>query len=237
MKKLLAAFLGGVILIAGINCTKDSPYRIKKSQNVFFRGEGINVNGEAQSYSRIINYVVNPKKRNQKRIYGGGVGDIELWGNRPDGQIIVKMKNDQSCANNITVSIGQDNGTTIKRTKFFEGYASDTFNIAMDSSRTAFVYIYTDTNCGDFFDPDALGPGSNTFSFDIEELPMHFKTFDVEQRSMLLYRTTFTITNLDGADHINIQASLDGLTWRTIKVIQANDIQLGKPYSVEVNVK
>ena len=74
MKKLLAAFLGGVILIAGINCTKDSPYRIKKSQNVFFRGEGINVNGEAQSYSRIINYVVNSKKRNQKRIYGGGVG-------------------------------------------------------------------------------------------------------------------------------------------------------------------
>src|SRR6476619_4166327 len=150
MKKLLAAFLGGVILIAGINCTKDSPYRMKKSQNVFFRGEGINVNGEAQSYSRIINYVVNPKKRNQRRI-GGSVGAVEFWGNRPDGQIIVKMKNGQSCTNKITLSIAEESGPVIIREKTFGAFASDTFNIAMDSSKLNFVYVFTDTNCGDFF--------------------------------------------------------------------------------------
>jgi len=63
----------------------------------------------------------------------------------------------------------------------------------------------------------------------MEQLPMHFKTFDTEG-----YKVTFTITDLDGADHINIQASLDGITWGTIKVIQAKDIVINQPYSVEV---
>ena len=231
MKKLLAAFLIGVILIAGIYCTKDSPYGIKKSPNVFLRGVGINVNGEAQSYSKVINYI---RKKEKRRINNGDAGNIEIWGNTPDGQIILRMRNVQSCTNKISVHIDQDYSPPIHITKTFAPFASDTFNVTMDSTRDVFFYITTDTYCGNIFDIDGLGPGSNTFICDMETLPMHFKTFDVEQRSPLVYHTVFTITNLDGADHINIQASLDGIAWRTIKVIQAKDIVINQPYSVEV---
>jgi len=233
MKKLLGAFLIGVILIAGIYCTKDSPYGIKKSPNVFFRGVGINVNGEAQSYSKIINYVLNPKKKNQRRFNGGYCGNIEFWGNTPDGQIIVKMTSVQSCTTVIGFTISQDNAPSISRTETFAGFASDTFHVTMVEDLFTTVTVNTNIICPDFTgDPDGFGPGNNFFSFNVEELPMHFKTFDAEGSKI-----TFTITSLEGADHINIQASIDQKTWKTIKVVQAKDIQLGEPYSVEVNVK
>jgi len=234
MKKLLAPLLGGVILFAGINCTKDRPYRIKNSPNVFFRGEGINVNGEAQSYSKVVEYVINPNKnhrqRNLRRIGGNDGVAYEIWGNTPDGKIIAKVTNLQSCPNDITVRAETDFGLSVSRIKSFtiKGQV-DTMQFALDSSKFVMWDAYNSVNCHDFFDPDGLSPVISLIYVDMEQLPMHFKTFDTEG-----YKVTFTITDLDGADHINIQASLDGITWGTIKVIQAKDIVINQPYSVEV---
>ncbi|HZJ60315.1 MAG TPA: hypothetical protein VFD24_08555 [Chitinophagaceae bacterium] len=234
MKKLLTAFLGGVILIAGINCTKDSPYRIKKSPNVFFRGVGIDVNGEARSYSVIRQYITNPKKKNQ-RLIGGTVGTMEFWGNNPDGQVILKVTNNQSCTNTLSFTIDQGNlAPQINRSKVFAPFAQDTFLLTMVEIDFAFVSITTNTICPiPIFDLDSYGPPNNTFGFDIAELPMHFKTFDQEGTN----KVSFTITSLKDADHINIEGSIDGKTWRTLKVIQAKDIVINQPYSVEVHLK
>ena len=220
-----------------IKCTKDNPLLKPKPTNaVFFRGVGINVNGEAQSYSKIVNYILNPKKKNQRRFNGGYCGNIEFWGNTPDGQIIVKMTSVQSCTTIISFTIYQENGSPdnsnyITRTETFAPFASDTFHVAMVESQFTTVTVNTNIICPDFVgDPDGFGPPNNFFSFNVEELPMHFKTFDAEGTKI-----TFTITNLDGADHINIEGSVDGKTWKTLKVIPAKDIVLNQLYTVNVN--
>ena len=168
MKKILAAFLVGVMFIAGINCTKEPPYRIKKSPNVFFRGVGINVNGEAQSYSVIRQYVKNPKKKNERRFSLGDAGSTEIWGNTPEGQLVVKVKNIQTCPNNISIET-----QGVSRTKFFEVGQSDTFHVNPPDEQFSIWVVRTDTDCG-VFDIDALGPPNNSWAFNIEELPMHF---------------------------------------------------------------
>ena len=241
MKKLLAHFLGGVILIAGINCTKDSN-QTRDLQHIYFRGEGINVKGEAISYSREINFLI-PKKRNKRstqtdRLRSSlGPTDVELFGNTPSGQTIVRVTNNQSCITDIWVETESENDAlepNVYRIKTFAPKSVDTFNLSLPGRYYFFVSQAT-TNCGDFTDLDAYN--SVSFSADLYQLPLHFQSFDSQKISVLDYSVTFVIpdiSDLTDADHINIQASIDQKTWRTIKVVQAKDIQLGKPYSVEV---
>ena len=244
MKKLLAHFLGGVILIAGINCTKDSS-QTRDPQNIYFRGEGINVKGEAISYSREINFP-SPKKRNKRSMQTDrlrsslGPTDVEVFGNTPSGQTIVGVTNNQSCTTDVWVEAQSENDAlepNVYCIKTFAPESMDTFNLSLPGRYYFFVSQAT-TNCGDFRDLDAYNFVS--FSADLYQLPLRFQSFDVQKISELVYRVTFVIpdvSDLTDADHINIQASIDQKTWRTIKVVQAKDIQLGKPYSVEVNVK
>jgi len=55
MKKLLAALLLGAIVLAGINCTKEAP--IEKPGTLYFRAEGVNIDGIPASYSNEVKIV------------------------------------------------------------------------------------------------------------------------------------------------------------------------------------
>jgi hypothetical protein len=54
----------------------------------------------------VINPNKNHRQRNLRRIGGNDGVAYEIWGNTPDGKIIAKVTNLQSCPNDITVRAG-----------------------------------------------------------------------------------------------------------------------------------
>lgn len=158
---------------------------------------------------------------------------MEIGGRTPSGQIIIMITNKQSCTSGVLLNASINLGSTISRTKTIASGVIDTFNLSL--SGLVFLDGRPLTNCGDFTDLDELNPIS--FQIDVDALPIHFKSFEVQKVSDWVYRVTFVIDDLTNADHINIQVSKDSLTWRTVEVVMPKDIQLGKPYSLDVNVQ
>jgi len=151
---------------------------------------------------------------------------IEWVSHSQNGQYVVRVTNKQNCTAEMRVQWG---GTNQFRAKTMSSGASDTFHITPPPTPRCFLGAKPNTSC------------TNTTEMGTVEinvcntLPVKFSSITGQRVGPRSVKLVFVAEEDANTSYYNIQYSLNGKTFTTIKVLFPNGVEGNKTYSVIVN--
>ena len=157
---------------------------------------------------------------------GGQAGENEsikvtTGGVTSDWKQIIIVKNKHNCP--VDIKFEHNDRTVIKN---FPALCSDTFHITLPNCS---LKVKPLDNCG--------GANMGWVEFNVcVALPVKFEYFKVRKISGTLHEVEFKIQNYGKVKHFNIQVSKDGLNYKNVTIILADEIQSGQIYKAKINL-
>lgn len=148
------------------------------------------------------------------------------WVGQNSGKYIVRVTNKQNCAADMRVQWG---GNGSFRVKNIAANSSDTFWVSPNSSPNCFLGAKPETACSNSME-------MGTVELNVcQALPVTFTSIVGQRVGPRSVKLIFTAEEDSQTKQYNIQYSLNGKTFETIKVLFPNGVVGGKQYSTIVN--